>query len=138
MHDAYSEEDDVYNLCTLKADIKNCFNSLMRDKLFDILVQHGFGPRMGAVKALLGHRNTVIHVDSQGQTSVAIEVNDGTFQGSPASGFFVTLAIQHQLAQLRQQHLEDANKPGAMFSFLDDITVCASLETLTTVFPLMK
>ena len=138
LRDSYNKRQDTHDLLLIKADIKNCFNSAKRDKLFEVLLKHGFGSRMGAVKALLGHSHTVIHVDYQGQTSVAVEVNDGTFQGSPASGFFVTLLIQHQLTQLRQKYLEDANVPAAMFSFLDDITVCADLTTLETVFPLMQ
>ena len=48
------------------------------------------------------------------------------------------MLIQHQLTQLRQKYLEDANDPAAMFSFLDDITVCADLARLETVFPLMQ
>ena len=72
MCDSYSEQDNQYGLCLLKTDIKNCFNSLKRDKLFDILGEHGFGPRMGAVKSLLGHTNTIMHVDYQGQTKIAM------------------------------------------------------------------
>jgi hypothetical protein len=47
----------------------------------------------------------VIHADYQDQTSVAVEVNDGT---SPVISYFVTMLIQRQLAYLRQQHLENA------------------------------
>jgi hypothetical protein len=138
MCDSYSEQDQRYGLCLLKTDIKNCFNSLKRDKLFEILGEHGFGPRMGAVKSLLGHSNTIIHVDYQGQTKIAMQVNDGIFQGSPASGLFVTMAIQHQLADVRSKYLESGDVPGVMFSYLDDITVCADLGTVTSVFPIMK
>jgi hypothetical protein len=138
MCDSYSEQDNQYGLCLLKTDIKNCFNSLKRDKLFDILGEHGFGPRMGAVKSLLGHTNTIMHVDYQGQTKIAMQVNDGIFQGSPASGLFVTMAIQHQLTDVRSKYLESGDVPGVMFSYLDDITVCADLGTLTSVFPIMK
>ena len=65
LRDSYDKMQDTHDLLLIKADIKNCFNSAKRDKLFEVLLKHGFGSRMGAVKVFVRYPKNVMMAAQQ-------------------------------------------------------------------------
>ena len=114
----------------LKADIKNAFNTVSRERLFTELARHAeLRPLWPLVTLMYGQANNIVFEDGA-NPPVRISGEEGGRQGDPWFSFLHDIVYRPVLDEL------EAEFPGLVaLNYADDPAFCAEPEVLKRCFP---
>ena len=114
----------------LKSDVSNAFNSLHRSHMFKE-VAASFPSIYQHVCQMYGHCGYLVCV--QGNDTVILKSEEGVHQGDPLGPALFSLALQHPLLSLQEQH------PDVVFlAYLDEVFLLGPAESILSAFDDMK